>query len=72
MVKRTSTSTKDQVLLRNLIKPTMSLGVSLHILSPHHAILLLKHLFLALHKLFQIGVEIQSQLRSMVHLLIVQ
>ena len=40
----------------------MSLGVSFHILSQHHAILLLKHLFLALYKLFQIGVEIQSQL----------
>ena len=50
----------------------MSLGVSFHILSQHHAILLLTHLFLALYKLFQIGVEIQSQLRSMVHLLIVK
>ena len=44
----------------------MSFGVSFHtILSQHHAILLLKHLLLALYKLIQIGVEIQSQLRSM-------
>ena len=67
-------SIKYQALFRIFIQPTitMSLGVSLHILSQHHAILLLKHVFLALYKLFQIGVEIQSQLRSMVHLLIVQ
>ena len=63
MVKRTSTSIKYQALFRNFIKPTMSLEVSFHILSQHHAILLLKHLLLALYKL--IGVEIQSQLRSM-------
>ena len=43
----------------------MSLGVSFHILSQHYVILLLKHL-LALYKLIQIGVEIQSQLRVMV------
>ena len=73
MVKRTSASIKGQALFRKFIKPTMSLGVSFHNLSQHHAILLLKHLLLALYKLIQIGVEIQSQLRSMVlHLLIVQ
>ena len=44
MVKRTSTSIKGQALLRNFIKPTMSLGVSLHILSHHNAIHLLKDL----------------------------
>ena len=44
MVKRTSTSIKGQVLFRKFIKPTISLGVSLHILSHHHAIHLLKDL----------------------------